>query len=50
MAGSTVSGRRPAGRLFVLLVTAAPTGVLGMRALGPAGAPTPGRAPGATWW
>lgn len=40
MTGSTGSSRRPAGRLFVLLVMAVLTGVLGMHALGPAGAPT----------
>ena len=41
MTSSTGSSRRPAGRLFVLLVMAVLTGVLGMHALGPAGAPSP---------
>ncbi|MFF3501488.1 DUF6153 family protein [Streptomyces sp. NPDC003247] len=34
--------RRPAGRLFVLLVLAVLTGVLGMHALAPGGTPAPG--------
>ncbi|MGW5214787.1 DUF6153 family protein [Streptomyces sp. NPDC004051] len=37
MTGSTRSGRRPAGRLFVLLVLAVLTGVLGMHGLAPGG-------------
>ncbi|MGJ3560573.1 hypothetical protein ACR6C2_27005 [Streptomyces sp. INA 01156] len=37
MTGSTRSGRRPAGRLFVLLVLAVLAGVLGMHGLAPAG-------------
>jgi hypothetical protein len=37
---STASSRRPAGRLFVLLVMAVLAGVLGMHALAPGGAPT----------
>ncbi|MFD4210470.1 DUF6153 family protein [Micromonospora tulbaghiae] len=41
MTGSTGFSRRPAGRLFVLLVMAVLTGLLGMHALGPAGAPSP---------
>ncbi|QYX76154.1 DUF6153 family protein [Streptomyces akebiae] len=39
MTSSTGSSRRPAGRLFVLLVMAVLTGVLGMHALGPGWAP-----------
>ncbi|MEW1757460.1 DUF6153 family protein [Streptomyces cyaneofuscatus] len=39
MTGSTGLSRRPAGRLFVLLVMAVLTGLLGMHALSPAGAP-----------
>lgn len=39
MASSTYPSRRPAGRLFVLLVMAVLTGLLGMHALGPTGAP-----------
>ncbi|KFG71721.1 DUF6153 family protein [Streptomyces mutabilis] len=46
MTSSTVSSRRPAGRLFVLLVMAVLTGVLGMHALGPAGALSPGKGDG----
>ncbi|MFC5799034.1 DUF6153 family protein [Streptomyces formicae] len=38
MASSTGSSGRPAGRLFVLLVMAVLSGVLGMHALGPGGA------------
>ncbi|MGW3866036.1 DUF6153 family protein, partial [Streptomyces sp. NPDC005047] len=38
MTGSTGFSRRPTGRLFVLLVMAVLTGLLGMHALGPAGA------------
>lgn len=41
MTGSTRSSDRPAGRLFVLLVLAVLTGVLGMHALPPGAAPTP---------
>lgn len=36
-----LSSRRPAGRLFALLVMAVLTGLLGMHALGPGGAPSP---------
>ncbi|ANB03982.1 hypothetical protein SAM40697_6906 [Streptomyces ambofaciens] len=36
-----LSSRRPAGRLFVLLVLAVLAGLLGMHALGPGGAPSP---------
>ncbi|MEO3841748.1 DUF6153 family protein [Streptomyces sp. B22F1] len=45
MTGSIRIGprRRPAGRLFVLLVLAVLAGVLGMHALGPGGAPAPER-------
>ncbi|MCX5417645.1 DUF6153 family protein [Streptomyces sp. NBC_00059] len=39
MTGSTGFSRRPAGRLFVLLVMAVLTGLLGMHALGPGGTP-----------
>ncbi|ALO08164.1 DUF6153 family protein [Streptomyces goshikiensis] len=39
MTGSTGSSRRPTGRLFVLLMLAVLTGLLGMHALGPGGAP-----------
>jgi len=39
MTGSTGFSRRPAGRLFVLLVMAVLAGLLGMHALGPGGAP-----------
>ncbi|MEU0120564.1 DUF6153 family protein [Streptomyces albidoflavus] len=41
MTSSTGSSRRPAGRLFALLVMAVLAGVLGMHALGPAGASSP---------
>ncbi|MFC9549163.1 DUF6153 family protein [Streptomyces sp. NPDC056956] len=37
MTGSTRSGRRPAGRLFALLVLAVLAGVLGMHGLAPGG-------------
>ncbi|WP_189893581.1 DUF6153 family protein [Streptomyces xantholiticus] len=40
MTHSTGSSRRPAGRLFVLLVMAVLTGVLSMHALGPTETPT----------
>ncbi|MFB7297861.1 DUF6153 family protein [Streptomyces rubiginosohelvolus] len=40
MTGSTGFSRRPAGRLFVLLVMAVLAGLLGMHALSPGGAPT----------
>jgi hypothetical protein len=46
MTSSTGSSRRPAGRLFVLLVMAVLTGVLGMHALGPGGAPAARSDPG----
>ncbi|WP_030776601.1 DUF6153 family protein [Streptomyces sp. NRRL F-2664] len=36
-----LSSRRPAGRLFALLVMAVLTGLLGMYALGPGGTPPP---------
>ncbi|MEV0300952.1 DUF6153 family protein [Streptomyces prasinus] len=39
MTGSTRSGSRPAGRLFVLLVLAVLAGVLGMHGLAPGGVP-----------
>ncbi|MER6157945.1 DUF6153 family protein [Streptomyces sp. NPDC001868] len=41
MTGSPRTSHRPAGRLFVLLVLAVLTGVLGMHALPPGAAPTP---------
>ncbi|MFH9818230.1 DUF6153 family protein [Streptomyces sp. NPDC017230] len=39
MTSSTTSSGRPAGRVLVLLVMAVLSGVLGMHALGPGGAP-----------
>ncbi|MBT2390655.1 hypothetical protein J7E87_14785 [Streptomyces sp. ISL-1] len=41
MTSSTRSSRRPAGRLFVLLVLTVLAGILGMHALAPNGAPAP---------
>ncbi|MEU8763392.1 DUF6153 family protein [Streptomyces sp. NPDC048659] len=41
-----LSSRRPAGRLFALLVLAVLTGLLGMHALGPGGAPGAGAGAG----
>ncbi|MGP4089130.1 DUF6153 family protein [Streptomyces sp. KR55] len=41
MASTTAAPRRPAGRLFALLVMAVLTGLLGMHGLGPAGALSP---------